>query len=197
MFFPVAKVCLSNNPIRAVVCAFVMSWSQSAACSDVEADFVEIQVAYLMKFLFFVDWPKSHGVEHSSNKTLHICVAEDETLMSELIRHHEKKVNGKIINVEYIAAKNNVVAKLDIAHCQLLYLGRLEQNIMSKLLHNISQLSILTISSEPYFIASGGMIGFVLRDKNVVFDVSHGATVRSGLKLRSRLLRAARKVIYI
>jgi hypothetical protein len=50
------------------------------------------------------------------------------------------------------------------------------------------------VSDAARFTTRGGMIGFVLDDDRVRFDINLAAARRSGLQISSRLLRVARKV---
>ncbi len=54
---------------------------------------------------------------------------------------------------------------------------------------------VLTVGEEGGFLHAGGMIGFVIADRTVRFDINENAsTAMAGLKISSRLLSIARSV---
>jgi hypothetical protein len=53
---------------------------------------------------------------------------------------------------------------------------------------------VLTVSDRSGFLRDGGMIGFVIENRRVRFDINQAAAVRAGLSLSSKLLSVARSV---
>jgi len=54
---------------------------------------------------------------------------------------------------------------------------------------------VLTIGESPEFIGLGGIINFVLEDEKVRFEINVAAADKAQLKIRSQLLRLAKKVV--
>ena len=53
---------------------------------------------------------------------------------------------------------------------------------------------VLTVGEDADFLASGGMINFIIDDRRVRFDINQKAVENSSLKLSSKLFQVARKV---
>ena len=53
----------------------------------------------------------------------------------------------------------------------------------------------LTVGDSKAFIEQGGMINFVLENDRVQFEVNHKATEMAGIKVSSKLLNVAKRVI--
>jgi hypothetical protein len=70
-----------------------------------------------------------------------------------------------------------------------------EKKNAKKILKIINQNGVLTIGEFGGFLESGGMINFTMHDKKIRFEVNLQATRDSGLKLRSKLLKLAKRII--
>ena len=53
---------------------------------------------------------------------------------------------------------------------------------------------VLTVGEAPGFLRAGGIIGFVVENRRVRFDVNQGAAARARLRISSKLLSVARSV---
>jgi YfiR/HmsC-like len=78
--------------------------------------------------------------------------------------------------------------------CQILYVGRSEQERATSLLAAVRDRPVLTVGDSPLFVDSGGAIQFVLVENRVRFDVNLTSAQRANLKISANLLRVARKV---
>jgi len=55
--------------------------------------------------------------------------------------------------------------------------------------------SVLTVGESERFVQEGGMIGFLLEDNKIRFEINLDAAVHARLKVSSRLLAIAKTVI--
>jgi hypothetical protein len=53
---------------------------------------------------------------------------------------------------------------------------------------------VLTIGEGEAFVREGGMIGFIIENRRVRFDINQAAAMRSQLIMSARLLSVARTV---
>jgi hypothetical protein len=81
-----------------------------------------------------------------------------------------------------------------IKACHVLFVCPSEKDHLKTLLDPLRTQTILTVADVPGFLDAGGMIGFVIEDNKVRFDVNSSATARAKLEIRSKLLRLARTV---
>jgi hypothetical protein len=66
-----------------------------------------------------------------------------------------------------------------------------EERGAADLLRKAGSLPVLTIGEHDGFAAAGGVIGFVVRDDRVQFEINPDAASRADLKVSSRLLQLA------
>jgi hypothetical protein len=83
----------------------------------------------------------------------------------------------------------------DAQQCQILYVGRSEQQRAETLLAAVRDRPVLTVADSSRFTERGGMIEFLLQDNRVRFDVNLPRAQQSKLRVSSNLLRVARKVL--
>jgi hypothetical protein len=55
--------------------------------------------------------------------------------------------------------------------------------------------TVLTVGEGSQFVHDGGMIGFVVENRRVRFDINQARSDEAGLKISSRLLNVARMVV--
>ena len=63
---------------------------------------------------------------------------------------------------------------------------------MKKILTFLNQSPVLSVSDSPDFARFGGMIGFVLEQGRIVFDINRKSMGKASLEVSSKLLKLAR-----
>jgi len=142
-----------------------------------------IKAAFLLNFTKFVDWPPA---EWPDSRAFAICILGDDPLGLAL----EKITAGETVN----GRKLNVL-RIDESFrkpCQVLFVSKSEKDY-SQILAN-AQRGVLTVGEEDVFLHNGGMIAFVVENRQVRFDVDLTPAAKAGLKISSKLLNVARSV---
>ena len=88
-----------------------------------------------------------------------------------------------------------MLALQDAAECSVLFVSASEENRLPSILATAQQFSILTVSDIPHFAERGGVIGLMLQQGKIRFEVNRDAAEKSRLSLSSELLKVATKVI--
>ncbi|MCK5685535.1 YfiR family protein, partial [bacterium] len=99
-----------------------------------------------------------------------------------------KEANGKKVCIE-LFTPDEYIKNLD--KFKILYISGIPDNKLNKLITSINDKAILTISDNPDFLSSGGIIQFVNIDKNIRFQINLTKAEKSKLLISSRLLRIA------
>ena len=66
---------------------------------------------------------------------------------------------------------------------------------MANILESVKEQGILTIADTKGFLEAGGIINLMMEEKKVRFEINMVAAKKSGIQIRSQLLRLAKKVI--
>jgi hypothetical protein len=147
----------------------------------------QVKAAYLYNFGKFVRWQADRV---SSPGSLEICVLGKDpfgTVLDSTIAG--ESIEGRKITVGRIARVQ------DAEPCSILFISTSEASRLGSILTAAQHLSALTVSDLPHFVEQGGMIGFVMQDGRIRFDVNRAAAEQSHLILSSELLKVATKVI--
>lgn len=168
----------------------------------------QIKAAFSYNFIKFVDWPKEEMADSNEPITIGIIGPKDFIKAFEPVIH--KKIRGRNISMKYFAGYEKLKRSQEpddrqwdkkmetLKSCQLLMFCRRD----SKRIENSSQIikalkgsPILTIGEEGDFLKSGGVINFVTEGKRVRFEINVAAAKENKLKVSSKLLRLAKKVV--
>ena len=143
----------------------------------------------LVQFSKFVEWP-SEQLPAGSGPFV-IAVVGDDSFSEILDRIVESQT---IAGHEIVSRRYKTIADLDgIPH--VLFVSRSEQLRLSKLKGRFSAAGVLTVGDADNFAQNNGIIGFVQDQDRVAFDVNVGHAERCRLKISSKLLALAKRVI--
>lgn len=142
----------------------------------------KIKAAYLYNFTKFITWPDLQGT------TFNICLVGGDPFQELLDSLEAKTVQDKPIRI--FRYDNIKQAK----NCQIVYLDNADIRVAAAipntlLVGNLS--NSLTVSSQPFFAESGGMIGFVLEQEKVRLHVNLKVLKQSGLGISAKLIEVA------
>ena len=82
-----------------------------------------------------------------------------------------------------------------LKQCHLLFICPSEKKNLSEIIDLVKDQGVLTVADTQEFLDTGGIVNFVIEDNKVRFEINLTASEKAGLKIRSQLLRLAKKVI--
>ncbi len=144
----------------------------------------QLKIVYIYKFLSFISLP---GAASDSSYT--VAILGPDPFGPEIDVLASKKVRGKSINIERLAFLG------ESSSCQVLFVSPAMVKKLPHILEQAKKLQMLTISDMDGFVSQGGMIGFVVKEGRVRFEVNLKAAKENGIKINSNLLEIASKVI--
>ena len=144
----------------------------------------QIKAAFLFNFAKFVDWPVP--ADPSSNAPIVIGVLGENVFQDDLAA----AINGKTINNHPLQFRQFRSA-LETTNCQILFISPSEKSRFARIIGELHNASILTVSETDHFIEDGGMINFVIVEKRVRFQINNDAAKKAGLTISSKLLSLA------
>jgi hypothetical protein len=149
-------------------------------------DAAELKTAFLCNFARFVEWPLSSY--DSRGIHFHICVIGNDPFGRALDTILDKIIQGRIPVVRRVKEIR------DLQKCHLLFIAASEQNRLPSILTSIEDSKVLTVSDMKDFAQQGGMVGMMMEEGRVRFEVNFDALTEAGLKISSQLLRLAKRV---
>lgn len=162
------------------------AFALAAACACAFAqDLSEHQVkaAFLYNFTKFVQWPAESFP--GPQAPVNLCIAGREALGGGIDALHGKPVQGRELRV-----RRSVRAE-DLKTCHVLFVPDSKEAPAPELLRAARSSPVLTVGEADGFASSGGIVGFVLREERVHFEINPDAAARANLAISSQLLRLA------
>ena len=145
----------------------------------------EIKAAFLLNFTKFVEWPPAAFAD--SNSLFAICILGRDPFGRTL----DDIVEGEVVDGRKLTVRR-ISETPTRQTCQLVFFAESVRETR----HVLSALGpgVLTVGDHENFIRDGGMIGFVIDNRRVRFDINESVAETAGLKLSSKLLNVARSV---
>lgn len=147
-----------------------------------------VKAAFLYKFLHFVEWPPPAFAD--AHAPLVIGVLGSDRQAGELAA----AVEGRTANGHPVATRR-VQAGGPLTGLHVLFVGREHALQVRHLLAAARGQPLLVVTESEEAFAQGSTINFVVVDEKVRFDIAVGPAEARHLRISSRLLAVARRVI--
>jgi hypothetical protein len=164
-----------------VLAVIPASRAQSASESAVKA-------ALLYKLASYVEWPADPPAAAEAPFTMGVMGADDVAAELELV------TRGRTLNNRPISVRR-VKEGEPLAGLSVLFVSRRDSAKLASVARLARPLSILLVSDSERGLDAGSVINFVAAEDRIGFEVSIDAAERSNLKLSSRMLGVARRVL--
>jgi len=166
-------------PRLAMVVTFILGIPLAEADPIPEYD---MKAAFVYNFASFTEWPDP--ITGSFN----LCIFDNDPIAPALETLEGKTIKGVNLTVTHVSSASQA------KQCHVLYLGDQTHGNMHRLLNELAELPILTVTDENDLTGSGAMIGMSLENKKLTFDVNREPARRAHLNLSSKMLRLAQRV---
>jgi hypothetical protein len=172
----------------ASVCLALLVLARPIQLNAGQATEYEAKAAFLLNFAKFAEWPLR--VFSHPTAPLIVGVMGDDPFGKSLPKIMQgQTAKGRPIEVRYFRAED------DPGECHILFLSRSVAGQSREILQRLQGRPLMTVGEQDDFVHLGGVIGFTQSNKQVRFDVNTKAAEMAELKLSSKLLGVARRVI--
>ena len=165
----------------------------------------QIKAAFIYNFIKFVDWPKEKVAE--SNEPVIIGIIGKDPFGNAFAPVKDKEDKGRKVLIKWFkpieelkksGEKDKSLLEREIESlrkCHLLFICSSEEKSINEIINLVKDHSVLTIGDMQGFLESGGIINFIMEEKKIRFEINMTAAKRAKLKIRSQLLRLAKRVL--
>jgi len=143
---------------------------------------------YLANFPSFVEWPPE--ALPTGKATFLVCVFGDFSFGTSLA----ESTRGEIVQDRRVEVRW-VHKPQELSVCQVVFVSRSEKKNYIRALEAVRGRMILTVGETPEFLDAGGVLSFSGQEGSIQFDVNLDAAKKAQLKISSRLLALARRVL--
>lgn len=143
---------------------------------------------FLATFPSFVEWPEFAFL--SKEAPFLICVRGDfsfGTSLAELAR--DASPHGRRVEVHWVHNDQ------ELRSCHIAFISRSESKRYAKVMQVLDGAGVLTVGETSDFLDRGGAISFSFEGEALQFEVNLVAADSAHLKINSRLLTLARRVV--
>ncbi|SFM78173.1 YfiR family protein [Thermodesulforhabdus norvegica] len=163
-----------------------VSSDQNSPAYDSGISEERLKAAFVYNFLKFTEWPSRSDEED----TLLLCTSAPPAMTESLKDLEGRKIGKRTVKVlELEKAGNDRI-------CHALFIDDSSNNAMvPSLLHKFRNDPVLTIGDRPDFCRMGGIIQLFREGNKLRFNINLRQARKSGIKISSRLLKLARRVI--
>ena len=159
----------------------------SQAEAEKGASEYELKAAYLYNFAKFVEWPA--GAFPDQSAAIVVGVVGDDPFNGSLDSVVGKSANGRQVAIRRLRASE------DLRSCHMLFVSSSERKRLGEIVARVDGASVLTVGEMEGFASNGGMITLTMEDNKVRFEINAGTARRARLKISSKLLSLAKRVI--
>ena len=182
---------VADDSLSVVTCSLCLSFRAGAGQrtgAQPASEEYRVKAAFIFHFAQLVDWPaeKATGTDNS----LVLCTLGEDPFQGLL----EGTVAGKAIGNRILRVRH-LGQPQDMQACQIVFLGWAQSKHIPTLVSILHQAPVLTVGETAGFLDAGGMIDFLLEDNRVRFEVNLDAAESADLKIGSRLLVLAERVV--
>lgn len=192
----------------AVTC-LLAGGSPAGFCADRESRReYQLKAAFLYNFIMFIDHERFQELDGGDdpNQPIRIGVLGTDPFGGAFDPLRGKDIRNRRVVVtrfQGFASLADDQGQVPEGHPQLdrlrehhvLFICRSEKAHLGRILRSVRKESILTVADTPGFLEAGGIINFVIVDKKVRFEINTAAAERTELRIRSKLLRLAKRVV--
>lgn len=174
--------------IRTLALAAALIGAGQALAQPERAAEIQIKAAFLYKFGGFVEWPPAAFARPDSAFTIGVLGAD--AVAAEL----ERVVAGRTVQGRQVTVRKLKRGE-PIVGLHVLFVGQQEAARLAEIVGALKGPMPLIVTESENALSQGSMINFVSADDKVRFDVALPPAERGQLRISSRLLAVARKVV--
>lgn len=163
--------------------------SSTALAADDGAGEYDVKAAYLVKLHGFVKSPK---ISTRAAGRLVIGILGEDPFGDSFEPVEGQLVGGKVLEIRRY---RDATEDLHLLDCHVLFIARSEQTNLEDILAAVKGVPVLTVSDAEGFVDTGGMIGLVLKDRRVRWEINREVLEDTGLAASAQLLRNAVRVV--
>ena len=154
-----------------------MSTARAATVSE-----YDLKAAFLYNFAVFTEWPEQ------APAGMNVCVLGTDPFGNALDLLTAKQVRSVPVVVQRISGSEK------IRGCHVLFIGASEHARLAQILDVTRSLPVLTVADMKDAARRGVMIGLVMQDQRVTFEMNVAAARAARLSVSSKLIKLARNV---
>ena len=175
---------ITRLALWAALCLALPSWAQT----QVQATDVQVKAAFLYKFGAYVEWPSQAFPAPDTPFTIGVLGADAVAEELEQVAAG-RTVHGRPVTVRHLRRGE------PLAGLQVLFVGQTQAARLEEILRSAKAQALLVVTDVADGLPNGSIINFVPVENKLRFDIAVATAERMQLRISSRLLAVARRVV--
>ena len=159
----------------------ILGMNARLLCQTEKGHEYELKATFIYHFTRYIQWPHTEGSESFDIGILG---------QSEIVKHLEEIAKKKTVKNKKMAIKHLDHIE-DIQDCEIVFVSASRGEDLDRILQNIGDKNILTISDTKGFAQRGIAINFIIEQGKMKFEINTRALERAGLVVSSQLQKLA------
>jgi hypothetical protein len=184
---------------------FAAAAAPKAGAAAVASSEYRLKAAFLYNFIKFVDWPGEETADN--NEPIVIGIVGKDPFGDALKPLENKQIKARDVIIKHFKKledpeksdgkdRDELQEQVEVVRkCQLLFICPSEKTRLKEIIDLVKGYSVLTVGDTEGFLELGGIIEFVMEEKKVRFEINIASAKSAKLKIRSQLLRLAKKIV--
>jgi len=181
------KDCRFYKVVLLWLAIFLCSGTFSVRAEMQSARALEIQAAFLIKFISYVKWPPDVFLNPDAPVIIWIAGRDPFGSLIDTLARSET-INNRRVEIR----RSDTVKNIGAGH--ILFVSPTMTTQMALIMEHIADQAMLVVGDTPGFLDKGGMIAFVRKGAKIRFDISKTNCDNAGLEISSKLLKVAKKI---
>jgi hypothetical protein len=150
-------------------------------------DEAQVKAAFVYNFIKFVNWP-AEVIQHSGDSIVVAVIGDGDVADAA-----EHLLTGKQVGDRRVVVRR-LKSDQSLAGVHAVFVTESDAKKVRRILDGATGRAILSVGDASGFASSGGIIGLVIEDRKVRFEIDQDAADSAGLKISSKLLALSRVV---
>jgi YfiR/HmsC-like len=165
--------------------AFIMLSLSPSSLSAATSTEYKVKGLFLLRVASFVEWPKD-----ASSTSFRVTIIGKDPFGKTLEKLREnKKIKGRKIVI------NRCKNIKELKPCHILFISESEKSRLEEIMKSVKGKNVLTVSDMDGFVEKGGMVQVLIIKKKLRWKINREPEKRENLKISSKLLSLAVKVL--
>lgn len=153
---------------------------------------IKVRASYLYNFAKFTEWPDDAFEDEASPFVVGVLGdGPFGQILSDTVK--SKRIGRRSITIKRLQWSKPGDRRA-LAGCHVLYVTDSEEALLKEFLAVLKEKPILLVSGIRGFASDGGMIGFMLENERIIFEINRESLKQAHLKVSAKLLKLARIV---
>ena len=154
------------------------------SAASAQATEAAVKAGFVYNFTKFIEWPPT------SAGSMQFClVGANDPLLAAMAALEGKQSHAREIHVRSAHGKADA-----LRDCDVIVIGASESGNFKNVVKEVQGRPALTVSDIDNFVDAGGMIGLVISDSRVQFEINAVAAKQANLQMGAQLMKLARSV---